>query len=174
MIHIFTGNGKGKTTAAFGTALRALWCNKKVQIIQFLKTGNSSEILLLKNSKDPLIKNNLTIYSYGLKKLINPKDIKRNEIDRIDKGLKKVDSCIKSQPFLLILDEFLILLKFKFIKEEKVIKIIQKCNKGSIHLVLTGRGTTKKIIENADLVTKMQNIKHPYDQNIFATKGLDY
>jgi cob(I)alamin adenosyltransferase len=185
MIIILTGRGKGKTSAAMGTALRAIYNKRKVIIIQFLKTDSSSEIKLFRKfqtMKQPACVpstsagrcDNVTIKSFGKKTLTNPKELTKKDFDLITKSLKFVEKSISQKPFLIILDEILVALKFKLIKESEILKIIKQCKKENIHLILTGRGATKELIKKADLVTEMRKIKHPFDEGVEAIKGLDY
>ncbi len=173
MIIIFTGNGKGKTTAAMGTALRSLSANKVVTIIQFLKLASSGEIKFLSKIIDKL-DSKLTIRCFGIKSFINPNAVKESDKKRIDKALNYTQNIISKKPYLLILDEILIALKFGLLKEEILLQIIDDCNNKKIHLILTGRYASKNLINKADLVTEMKKIKHPYDKKIKAIEGIDF
>lgn len=170
MIMIFTGNGKGKTTAAIGTSLRALGNYKKVIIVQFLKKGDSSEIKFLKGIN---IKN-LLIKSFGKARLTDPKNLTKEDFSIARNAINFTIQSVSQKPFLLILDEILIALKFGLIQEKDIMNIIEKCRSDKIHLILTGRGATKKLIDNADLVTDMKCIKHPFEKNKRAILGIDY
>ncbi len=170
MIMIFTGDGKGKTSAAIGTSLRALGNHKKVVLIQFLKKGDSSEIKFLKRNSSK----NLVIKSFGKTKLTNPKNLTKEDFSIAKKAINFTNESVSQKPFLLILDEILIALKFGLIQEIDIIKIIEKCKLDNIHIILTGRGATKKLIDNADLVTGMKCIKHPFDIGAKAIKGIDF
>lgn len=174
MIIIFTGEGKGKTTTAVGTALRAVERNKKVLIIQFFKSPKfikSGEIEFLKK----LNFDNIQISSFGMKRWLNPKKINNEDHGCFKSGLNKFyKGLINFKPFLVILDEILIALKFGITNEDEIIKLFDKCNKLNIHLIITGRGATEKLIAKADLVTEMKKIKHPYDRGTKAIEGLDY
>lgn len=173
MIIIYTGNGKGKTTAAIGTALRSIANRKKIVIVQFLKNGTSSEIKFL-NNKGIKQFSNVTIKSFCNKKFTNPKKLTTSDFKKVQEALKFIYGAIKKKPFLLILDEILITLKFKLTNESIILKIIKQCRENNIHLILTGRGVTKRLIKEADLVTEMKKIKHPFDKKVKAIRGLDY
>lgn len=169
MIMIFTGNGKGKTTAAIGTSLRALGNLQSATIIQSLKTGKSSEIKFLeKNTKHLIVK------SFGKSKLTDPKNLTKEDYALAQEALNYTKKSVLEKPFLLILDEILVALKFGLIQEVDIIKIIDKCKSKKIHLLLTGRGATKSLIKKADLVTEMRCIKHPFEKGMKAVKGIDY
>ena len=172
MIIIFTGDGKGKTSAAITTVLRSLAADKAVSLIQFLKTGFSGEIEVLNKLKSHTYKN-ISIQSFGSRKLVDPKNLQKDDFDLFNEALIATNHSIATKPFLLVLDEILVALKFKLINEEDLIKIISTCKEKNIHLILTGRGATKKITAEADLVTEMKKIKHPFDQGKKAIKGID-
>lgn len=175
MIIVFTGNGKGKTSAAAGTLLRALNNNKTVHLIQFLKDGNSGEIRLLKKLlKNGLFPELLSIKCFGKKQFTDPKSLKKIDYELADRGLKAVNKAIEKRPFLIILDEILVAENFGLLKSEDVLSIISICKESGIHLILTGRGANDNIIKESDLVSTIRNTKHPFDTDIKAIKGIDY
>jgi cob(I)alamin adenosyltransferase len=168
-IHVYTGDGKGKTTAAFGMAVRALGRGKKVAIIQFLKPKPSGEIIAL--SKVKKFKQKLIIKSYGSNqfvKKVTPLDIKEAK-----RGLKEAEKILKKQFDLVILDEINIAIAFGLIDLNKVINIIESRPIGT-NVVLTGRRAHLKMMELADVVTEMKKIKHPYDKGKKAIMGIEY
>jgi len=166
-IHIYTGNGKGKTTAALGLAIRALGRNKRVCIIQFLKYSKDyGEYLFL----SPRI----TFLYFGLPHFVYPNDLKKEDIEIALSGIEKSKEIIFSNLYdLIILDEILILVLFKMIDEEEVLNLM-KNKPEEVELVLTGRGATKRIIENADLVTEMREVKHYYQKGVKAREGIEF
>lgn len=173
LVYIFTGSGKGKTTAAFGTSLRALAKGKKVVIVQFFKNQDwfgIGETEFLRNSSK-LVK----IYQYGKKGWINPKNPTKEDIDYANKGMKKCfDIVNKKQAFLLVADELLIGILFKILSEKEIIKLMKVAKENNVNLIITGRGATKKIVDAADLVSEMKLVKHHYDQGSLAIEGLEY
>jgi len=176
MIIIFSGNGKGKTSAAMGTSLRAIAHKRKVSIVQFLKPGDSSEIKLLKTlskSRSSYFRN-LTVTSWGKKTWTYPDNLTEEDFLCTDNALRAVKTAVSKNPFLLIIDEILVALKFKLLTEEIIFKIIDDCKKRGIHLILTGRGSTKQLEKRADLVTEMENVKHPFDKGTQAVLGIDF
>lgn len=173
MIIIYTGNGKGKTTAAIGTVLRAIANKKKVVIVQFLKPGSSSEIKLL-NNEAARQWNNLTIRSFGKKAPTDPRKPTKQDFELVNKAYEFTNASIKNKPFLIVADEILVALKFKLLKEKQVLEIIKNCKAEKIHLILTGRGATKRLKHSADIVTEMRNVKHHFDKGIKAVKGIDF
>ncbi len=167
MIQVYTGNGKGKTTAALGLALRAVGARKKVYICQFIKSKEYSELLSLKKIR------NITIEQFGRGCFIKgaPQDI---DIEIAQRGLEKVERVIRSRKFdLIILDEINNCLDLKLIEIDDLLEIIADTPK-CVELVLTGRNAPKKLIEAADLVSEVCEIKHYYNKGIKARKGIEF
>ncbi len=170
MLIIYSGNGKGKTTAAFGLALRASGYNKKVLILQFVKEEawpEGARVVIRENLK------NITIKALGSGWVGIMGDKKPLSFHK--KAAKKaVSEClkaIKSKKFdLIILDELIGSLHGKLITKSDVLKII----KTPTDLVLTGRNCPDWLIKKADLVTEMKEIKHPFQKGLQAKKAIDY
>jgi cob(I)alamin adenosyltransferase len=166
-IHLYTGNGKGKTTAAIGLAIRAVGAGKKVFIAQFVKGMHYAELDALKRFPE------IEIHQYGLKCFIEDKPTKE-DIDAARKGLNEVSEVLSSKNFdIIILDEMCIALYYKLFSLEDVTGILMTRNL-STELVLTGRYAPKELIDIADLVTEMKEIKHYYTKGIKARKGIEY
>lgn len=167
MIICFTGNGKGKTTAALGLALRSLGWGKSVLIIQFLKKGDYGEIKTIASLS------NCSIVQFGRKEFVNPKKPLKIDFIEAKKGVKKAREEIKSGKWdLIILDEINVAVKFGLVKLREVLDLVKRAGKAD--LVLTGRWADKKIIERADLVTEFIEVKHPYKKGKLAKAGIDY
>ncbi|MFH1456525.1 MAG: cob(I)yrinic acid a,c-diamide adenosyltransferase [Patescibacteria group bacterium] len=163
---VYTGNGKGKTTAALGLALRSLRDNKKVILIQFIKSAKESGEIGLKK-----ILKKLEIKNFGAGFIINNKNINNNKKIAQD-ALIFIKNILKNNKYnLIILDEIFVAYNLQLIKLDDIIKLI-KINKNI--LVLTGRGCPKSLYKYADLVTEMKEIKHPYKKGIQAIKGIDF
>ena len=162
-IIVFTGDGKGKTTAAIGTAIRAIGYGKKVVMIQFLKKGEYGEIRF--KNKD------FKIYQFGRREfVIEPM---QEDYYLAEKAIKFAEEIlIEEKPFLLILDEVNVALSMELIKEKDLLSLLKK--RKDSHIILTGRNASKNIIKIADLVTEMKKIKHYYDTGIKAIEGLEY
>jgi len=165
-IQIYTGNGKGKTTAAFGLALRALCAEKKVYIGQFLKGMEYSELNATKYF------DKLTIEQFGSENFIgNPPD--EEDILKAEEGLKRAFEIFEANEHdIVILDELNVAISLNLVSEEQVIRLINK-KPDNIELIITGRNATKKIIEIADLVTEMKEIKHYYNSGVEARIGIE-
>jgi len=168
LVIIATGQGKGKTTAALGMALRAVGWQKNVLIIQFLKKGDYGEVKALK--KIPKI----VIRQFGRKKFANLKNPGRQDKKIAREAVDFSRRSISSQKYdLIILDEIIVASTYNLITKKSVIELIDMKPK-ELDLVLTGRGADKKLIEKADLVSKIENIKHPFQKGIAAKKGIEY
>ena len=165
-IHVYTGNGKGKTTAALGLALRAIGAGYKVYIIQFLKGQDYSELKSLR----PLKK--ITLKRFGERTFIHKIGTKPDRIATLE-AFSWAKKIIKSNKFyILILDEVFLATFFKLIKVSEVVSLIKKKSK-NVELVLTGRKAPVQIIRLADYVTEMKEIKHPYQKGLLARKGIE-
>ena len=169
MVQVYTGNGKGKTSAAFGLALRAIGRGLKVYIIQFIKGGFDYGELYIAD-KLP----NLKLKAFGRGKFVTEKPPAKEDVKLAEEALKLAEETVKGGEYdIVILDEVNVALNLKLIKTEKVIELIKKKPK-HVELVLTGRYAPNEIIEAADLVTEMREIKHPYNKGFQARKGIEY
>lgn len=168
MIHIYTSNGKGKTTASLGLGLRAAGAGKKVLLIQFLKNGESSEIKAIKKIK------NFDVKVFGKKGFLNKNKLTKKDFNLARQGFNFVRKAVKSKKYgLIILDEINLINNFGLIKTNDLISLIKK-TPSEIELILTGRNASKEIIQLADLVTEMKEIKHYYKKGIKARKGIEF
>ncbi len=165
-IHIYTGNGKGKTTAAIGLAIRAAGAGKKVFIGQFVKGMEYSELKILKTIP------NIRVELLG-KECFIEKEPSEEDIQLARKGLETCGVILSRGDYdLVILDEITIALYFKLFDLDEVIHVLK--NKAHhVEVVLTGRYADDKLIEMADLVSEMKEIKHYYSQGILSREGID-
>lgn len=167
-VQVYTGNGKGKTTAALGLALRAVGASKKVYFAQFVKGKTYAEIEAV-NEFLP----DITIEQYGLGCFI-VKEPTQHDIEAARKGLAEVTKIIESGEYdLVILDEANIALYYKLFSVQALLKTISKKPENT-ELIITGRYAPQEIIDVADLVTEMKEIKHYYQNGIEARKGIEY
>ncbi|BAH05688.1 cob(I)yrinic acid a,c-diamide adenosyltransferase [Clostridium kluyveri] len=171
-IQIYTGDGKGKTTAALGLALRAAGNNYRVCMVQFLKTSRTGEIESAKK-----LEGNFKIYRFEKKKgfFWTLNDCEKEELK---KEVKKVyEFCLKALENntcdILIMDEVMAILSNRLLSVEEIIKLIDK-KPDNMELILTGRNVPEEILQKADLVTEMKNIKHYMDKGILAREGIEY
>ena len=167
-IHIYTGNGKGKTTAALGLALRAAGAGKRVFIAQFVKGMKYSEIDIL-NRSIPEIE----VRQYGLECFIINEPTEK-DIRAAKNGLLETVKIIQSGKYdLIILDEATIALYYKLFSIRELLNVIEKKTEQT-EIVITGRYAPDDLIEKADLVTEMKEIKHYYKKGTEARKGIEY
>lgn len=165
-IQVYTGNGKGKTTAAIGLAIRAAGAGMKVYFCQFLKGRQNSEIKILKR-----LKNNISLHRSGRKSFVI--DPEKCDFEYARKCFSKVSRIIKNGKYnVVILDEMNIATAFNLIKTNELVNVI-KTRPIHVEIVLTGRYIPKEIIKIADLVTDMKEIKHYYSRGIKARKGIE-
>ncbi len=167
MIIVYTGNGKGKTTAALGLALRSIGYGKKIVLIQFMKGRETGEILAAR--KIP----GFEIYKFGRKGFVDLKKPEKEDMNLANKALEFAKKTAKKKPDVLILDEINVAVKFGLLKLRDVLKLIGATPKNTT-LVLTGRYAPKEIIRKADIVTEMAEIKHHFKKGVKAIKGIDY
>lgn len=165
-IHVYTGNGKGKTTAAIGLAVRAAGAGFKVAVIQFLKGQDYSELKVLQRIKG------ITLQRFGQKTFIHQKG-KKPDYRSAQAALIAASQTLGSGKFdVVILDEIIVAAFFKLISEKDILQLIkQKPTK--VELILTGRKASKKIMQLADYVTEMKEIKHPYKNGLLARRGIE-
>jgi len=171
LIHVYTGEGKGKTTAAFGLAVRAAGHNKKVLILQFLKGGsqNSGEIVSVKKFGIKVI-----TFKDQISPLFNP-EVDLMELKRsVKESLKFAVEEIKSGSYdLIILDEFNNLLGNKLATMKDTKRIIES-KPDNLEIVFTGRNAPDELIGIADYVTETRMIKHPFNKGRKARKGIEF
>jgi len=170
LVLIHTGSGKGKTTAAFGLALRALGQGFKVLILQFMKgRANIGEIKALTHTDLPL-----EIKQFGRAVFFKSRACEPIDIYLATRGLSAFCEAMAGGRYdLIILDEIMMAIDFGLLNLDEVLKAIAQ-KPPELHIVLTGRNAPAELIEMADLVTEMQEIKHPYSQGISAQKGIEY
>lgn len=167
LVQIYTGNGKGKTTAALGLALRAAGAGIKVYILQFIKSAAYSEIRSIVKIR------NIKIEQCGRGCFIKGKP-KLRDLIRAARGLTKAARNIASGRYgLVILDEVNCALDAGLLKAEDVVKII-RAKPENVELVLTGRYCPPSVMKHADLITEMKKIRHPYDKGIPARLGIEF
>ena len=170
LVIVHTGNGKGKTTAALGLAIRAWGEGLKVLILQFIKGGwKYGELKALdKFAPDITVKQ----CGEGFTRRGNTDMAKHQEAAK--KALDEAKIAMQSGKWdMLILDEINYAIDFGLVPEDQVLDLI-KHKPAKLHLVLTGRNAKPEIIANADLVTEMKEIKHPFKQGIKAQKGIEF
>jgi len=167
MIQVYTGNGKGKTTASLGLALRAAGAGLKVYIGQFIKGKNYSELKALQKIK------NIKVEQFGRGCFIK-KTPQQKDIELAKKGLEKIKKIVSQRIYdVVILDEINIALNLNLLKLEDVISLIKR-TPGKTELILTGRNAHQRILSLADLVSEIKEVKHYFKKGIKARKGIEY
>jgi cob(I)alamin adenosyltransferase len=167
-VQVYTGNGKGKTTAALGLGLRASGDGLMVFMLQFMKGRRYSEIDAIENI------DNFTIVQHGRDEFVSKKDPARIDIDLALDGFEKAKEVLLSGEYdLVILDELNVAVDFGLIPLDDALKLI-KDKPEHVELVLTGRGAPEEFMELADLVTEMREIKHFYQKGVEARKGIEF
>ena len=168
-IQVYTGNGKGKTTAALGLALRAAGYKHKVYIGQFLKGQEYGELLSAKKLS-PYV----TIEQFGRKGFIHvTKDPDEEDIKRAKRGLKKCLEAMLSRKYrIIILDEINVAVDLNLIAEEEVHEFLDK-RPEDVEIILTGRYAPPSFLKRADLVTEMKEKKHYYKKGVKAREGIE-
>lgn len=167
LIHIYCGDGKGKTTAAFGLALRCAGAGGRVLLAQFLKGGNSSEC------KVPIAGIDIAQSPACVKFIWEMTDAEKAELkEKCNKLFQDIK--FKAANYdMLIFDELAAALSCDFINEEAFIEFLKNKPK-KLEVVITGRNPSEALIAIADYVTEMKKVKHPYDNGIEARKGIEF
>lgn len=170
LVQVFTGDGKGKTTAALGTILRAAGHGLNIFIIFFIKGhyayGEYSTLAKLPNVR---------FASFGLRQFIyKNREINPEEKKQAEAALAAAREAVNSGHYdLVVLDEINVALDFHLIEMDDVINLIKK-RPPHVELILTGRHADGRLIEMADLVTEMVKVKHPFDKGVKARQGIEY
>jgi len=167
LIHIYYGQGVGKTTRAVGLAIRAAGVGLQVNFIQFMKSGDSSEILVFANIP------NIRYQCPGRHPFILPRGPEPVHYQHAAEALRYAQEANDDGTQVLICDEILNTLVFQLLKQEQVEDLVQRC-KGEIELVMTGANAPQSLLEQADYVTEYKQVKHPYYVGARARRGIEY
>jgi cob(I)alamin adenosyltransferase len=168
LIHVYTGNGKGKTTAAIGLGIRAAGNNLNVLMIQFMKGRRYSELDALEHVK------NFTVVQFGRDEFVSKEKPAQIDIDLAQKGLTYAKDIIQKGKYdLVILDEINVALDYHLVALKDVLRLLQE-KPETVELVLTGRYAPPDIVKDADVVSEILEIKHPYQEGVTSRKGIDW
>ncbi|MDH5782517.1 MAG: cob(I)yrinic acid a,c-diamide adenosyltransferase, partial [Candidatus Bathyarchaeota archaeon] len=161
LVQVYTGDGKGKTSAAFGAALRAIGRDMKVYIIQFIKGGfDYGELYIVE--KLP----NLRLTAFGRGRFVTEVSPHEEDVKLAREAFELAEKVVQSGEYdMVILDEINVALNLKLVNIDEALQLIKNKPK-HVELILTGRYAHSKIIEAADLVTEMREIKHPFTQGV--------
>jgi cob(I)alamin adenosyltransferase len=169
LIHVYTGDGKGKTTAALGLALRAAGHGWRTYIGQFMKGQEYGELQAAK-----LLGEHLIIEQYGKPTFIHVDTASEEDVRLAQEGLARARAAMLSGAYdIVVLDEINVALFFKLLAVEDVLLVIDQ-KPDDVELVLTGRRVPDEILARADYVTQMQEAKHPYQQGTLAREGIEF
>jgi len=171
-VQVYTGNGKGKTTAAIGLAIRALGAGMSVYIGQFIKGMRYSEIATLETLAAALGPGRLEVEQYGRGCFIH-RDPEQADIDLASAGLARAHEVLESGRYgLVILDELNVAVKVGVVTEADSLAIVA-ARPPAVELVVTGRYATDAMLGRADLVTEMREIRHYYQTGVLARTGIE-
>jgi cob(I)alamin adenosyltransferase len=166
-VHIYTGEGKGKTTAAIGLAVRAAGHGMKTYMGQFMKGQVYGELMALKDA--PWI----SIEQYGDTLCIHKEEVTGNHRDQAARGLSRTREMMRSGRFdILILDEVLVAVWFTLLTEQALLEVLKE-RPESMEIILTGRRATPALIQAADLVSDIREVKHYYQRGVLARDGIE-
>ena len=175
LVQIYTGDGKGKTTAAFGLALRAAGQGNKVLIYQFLKPSSLDlgERFALELGAVRIRLEALDV-PWDMYKSFDDKNLLAKTKQAISEALERLTQTAEKRFYdCLILDEIVFCLSKGLAKLEDIRNLVDRRDK-QVELIMTGRGATPELIDMADLVTEMKNLKHPFDKGIPARRGIEF
>jgi cob(I)alamin adenosyltransferase len=168
LIHVYTGNGKGKTTAAIGLGVRAAGDGLNVLMIQFMKGRHYSELEVLSQLK------NFTVVQFGRDEFVSKEKPEQIDIDLAQKGLIYAQEILQKNTYdVVILDEINVAVDYHLISLDDVLRLLQQ-KPSSLELVLTGRYASPELIKHADVVSEILEIKHPYQKGVLSRKGIDW
>lgn len=171
LIHIYCGDGKGKTTAATGLAIRGAGYGMKVTFVQFLKDGSSSEFNILNNidNINIIICKKKLGFSWNMNEEI--KVIAKEEYTKLlEKG---INEALERKADMIVFDEIMSAISCGFVLEENLIKFLKE-KPEELEVILTGRNPSKDLVEIADYVSEIKKIKHPFDCGIASREGIEY
>ncbi len=168
LVEVYTGDGRGKTTAAIGLAFRAVGHGFHVHIIQFMK-GDMGYGEVRSCVAHPLIE----IEQFGRKEFVNLAEPSTVDIEMAQKGLARAREVLTGgEADVVILDELNVAMGFNLVKVEQVMELLD-IKPPNVELLITGRMAPPELIERADLVTEMTEVKHPFSQGVLARRGVD-
>jgi cob(I)alamin adenosyltransferase len=168
MVHIYTGNGKGKTTCALGLIIRAMGHQKKVCLIQFMKGDwRYGEITTLQKLSG------IDIFKFGTEDFVDPSAPRKIDFQQAAAGCEKAEQVLKQNSYdLVVLDEINVAVFMKLLPLEKQLLLMDSA--GNTELVMTGRYANPEVIARADLVTEMLPVKHYFDQGVTSRQGIEF
>lgn len=171
MIHIYYGDGKGKTTAAIGLLIRSIGAGNKAIFAQFVKDNKSSEIEIIKELDGVMSFLPEKVYGFTWEMTKEEKEEAHNDYRAILKAI--IEEVKKSRQAIVVLDELAIAAKYEIVKESEIREFIKELE-DITEIVITGAKVPTFLMMMGDYITKMEKIKHPYDKGILARKGIEF
>ncbi len=166
LVHVYTGDGKGKTTAALGMCARAVGHGYQALIVQFMKTAGTY-------GENFLALPGLQVVASGHDCLVFSNEISQADMDKAAEGLKLAAEALKSGKFrIVVLDEVSVAIKFGLVKVKDVVRAIEERHEG-VEAVITGRYAPPELLEIADYVSDVKAVRHPFQKGITSRKGVD-
>lgn len=189
LFHIYCGDGKGKTTAAIGAAVRAAGAGLSVCFVQLMKAGTSSELSMLENMENLTVRTVINPYGFTWKMTLNEKEQLKNlnnkAVDELINDIGKeyaalngnhngafIQGTDKKYFDMIIIDELMSAYQNELVDKLLVFKLIEKC-KGNTELIFTGRNPANELMEKADYITEMKCQRHPYEKGVSARLGIE-
>lgn len=170
LIHIYCGDGKGKTTAAMGLALRALGCGGRVLVVQFLKDGDSSELNALKAFPGVNVLTGKPVKGFSFAMTAAEQQLVAKHHNAYLQ--QAITLCRDQQADMLILDEIIGALNKQLVNQDFLLDFLRN-KPAQLEVVMTGRNPSSELVELADYVSEINKIKHPYDQGIKSRIGVE-
>jgi cob(I)alamin adenosyltransferase len=167
LVHVYYGQGVGKTTRTVGLTVRAAGAGLEVHFVQFMKSGTSGEVKIFQQIP------RIHYWCAGEHPFIMSHGPDAVHYEHAAKGLACAQAAIQNKPDLIVCDEILDTLLFKTLREEQILELIHQC-KGRIELVMTGRSAPEDVLALADYATEFVQVKHPYYAGARARKGIEY
>ncbi len=166
LVHVYTGDGKGKTTAALGMCARAVGHGYRALIVQFMKTAGTY-------GENFLTLPGLEVVASGHDCLVFSKEITRADRDKAAEGMRLATQALRSGDYrIVVLDEVSVAIKFGLIDVKDVVRAVQERHEG-VEAVITGRYAPPELLEIADYVSEVRAVKHPYQKGMTSRKGVD-
>ena len=170
LMHIYHGDGKGKTTAAVGLAVRAAGAGMRVAFVQFMKDGNSAELDVLRRIERIEVYTIKNTYGFTW----NMSEDNRIQLRmKNDQAMKAMIKAVREEMYqMLVVDEMMSAYQGGFVDKTSVQELMQLC-RGTMELVFTGRNPAKELLDRADYITEMRSERHPYEKGITARVGIE-
>jgi cob(I)alamin adenosyltransferase len=169
MVHVYTGDGKGKTTAALGLALRAVGRGFRVAIVQFLKAQPSGE-----RAASERLHPDLVIHAVGRPGMVDPAHLQPEDTAAAKAGLDLARNLLRSGEYqLVVLDEVCVSTAWGLLAVDEVVELVKSRPPG-VEIVLTGRQADERLLALADYVTEMRSVKHPFERGVAAREGIEW